>query len=344
MSADTKSDHENDSNVGGVQKIAEHSADEADHPAGDHKHDDGHKHSSSHPHSHGDARKLSRKRLLAVLALTGSFMIAEAIAGFITGSLSLIADAGHMLGDVAALSLAVIAGWLSAKPASASRTYGYHRSEILAALANSVLMVLISIFVFIEAIGRLTNPPEVHSVPMLIVASLGLCVNIFSMRLLTSSADKSLNARAAYLEVFSDMIASVGVVAAAVIMMTTGWYMADPLLSGTLAIFILWRTWGLLKESIDILMENAPAHVHLDELSKEIGAIPGVVSVHDLHVWTITSGMISMSGHVSIDDTAESSTVLNQIKTLLNNKYEIKHSTIQLETAGSTSCNNVCAI
>lgn len=313
-----------------VENHAEH---DHDHKAGSH----------SHGHSHGDAKKLSKTRLFTVLGLTGSFMIIEAVGGFMTGSLSLVADAGHMLGDVAALALAVFAMWLSSKPANASRTFGYHRSEILAALANSVMLVVISIFVFGEAISRFSSPPAVQSMPMLIVAIGGLIVNLISMRLLTDSAEKSLNAKAAYLEVFSDMISSAGVIVTSIVMMNTGWYIADPLLSAFLAVFILWRTWGLLKESIDILMENAPEHVNLQELTAAIAAVPGVVAVHDLHVWTITSGMISMSGHVAIQENADPESILDQLKELLEHKYEIDHTTIQLERENKArKCNDIC--
>lgn len=313
--------------------VENHAEQDHDHKAGSH----------SHGHSHGDAKKLSKTRLFTVLGLTGSFMIIEAVGGFMTGSLSLVADAGHMLGDVAALALAVFAMWLSSKPANASRTFGYHRSEILAALANSVMLVVISIFVFGEAISRFSSPPAVQSMPMLIVAIGGLIVNLISMRLLTESAEKSLNAKAAYLEVFSDMISSAGVIVASIVMMNTGGYIADPLLSAFLAVFILWRTWGLLKESIDILMENAPEHVNLQELTAAIAAVPGVVAVHDLHVWTITSGMISMSGHVAIQENADPESILDQLKELLEHKYEIDHTTIQLERENKArKCNDIC--
>lgn len=313
--------------------VENHAEQDHDHKAGSH----------SHGHSHGDAKKLSKTRLFTVLGLTGSFMIIEAVGGFMTGSLSLVADAGHMLGDVAALALAVFAMWLSSKPANASRTFGYHRSEILAALANSVMLVVISIFVFGEAISRFSSPPAVQSMPMLIVAIGGLIVNLISMRLLTDSAEKSLNAKAAYLEVFSDMISSAGVIVTSIVMMNTGWYIADPLLSAFLAVFILWRTWGLLKESIDILMENAPEHVNLQELTAAIAAVPGVVAVHDLHVWTITSGMISMSGHVAIQENADPESILDQLKKLLEHKYEIDHTTIQLERENKArKCNDIC--
>lgn len=320
----------------------------------EHKHEHGSacgshsKHSSSgHGHGghhHADARKLSRKRIFAVLLMSGTFMIVEAVTGFLTGSLALIADAGHMLGDVAALALAFFAIWLTSQPAGPSRTYGYHRSEILAALANSVLLVLISIYVLFEAVQRFAHPPEIQSTTMLIVAVLGLCINFISMRLLSDSSDKSLNARAAYLEVVSDMLASVGVIIAAVVMMTTGWYLADPIISSVLSLFILWRTWGLLKESIDILMESAPGHVDLTQLSNAILQVEGVIAVHDMHVWTITSGLIAMSGHVSIVKGTDSERVLDELNELLEHDFSITHTTIQLETeTKAQKCNDICA-
>lgn len=307
----------------------------------DHKHESG----SAHAHHHADTRKIDRKRLLFVIMLSGSFMIVEAVSGFLTGSLALIADAGHMLGDVAALALAFFAIWLSSRPAGPSRTYGFHRSEILAALANSVLLVLISIFVLFEAIQRFAHPPEVQSTQMLVVAVIGLCINLVSMSLLSDGQANSLNSKAAYLEVMSDMLASIGVILAAAIMMTTGWYIADPIISSVLAVFILWRTWGLLKESIDILMENAPGHVDLEDLSQSMLAVDGVLAVHEMHVWTITSGIISMSGHVTITKEADPERLLDNLKHIIEHHFGIVHTTIQLETeSASKRCNDTCAI
>lgn len=310
------------------------------------KHEKHEKHEhASHGHHHHDARKISRQRLLAVLGLSGTFMLVEAAAGFYTGSLALIADAGHMLGDVAALALAYFAIWLSSQPAGPTRTYGYHRSEILAALANSVLLVVISIFVLVESLRRFASPPEIHSEQMLIVAVIGLCINLISMRLLSDGSSDSLNARAAYLEVVSDILASIGVILAAAIMMTTGWYLADPVISAVLSLFIMLRTWGLIKESIDILMESAPGHVDLEELSNSFLKVEGVLAVHDLHVWTITSGMVAMSGHVTVQKDANSEQILDNLKHLLEQDFSISHTTIQLETDTATrKCNDICAI
>jgi len=310
-----------------------------------HGHDHQHEQEATHAHHHANARKMDRRRLLAVILISGSFMIVEAVAGFWTGSLALIADSGHMLGDVAALALAFFAIWLSSRPAGPSRTYGYHRSEILAALANSVLLVLISIFVLFEAVQRFAHPPEVHSTQMLVVAVIGLCINLVSMHLLFDGQANSLNTKAAYLEVVSDMLASIGVILAAAIMMTTGWYIADPIISSVLALFILMRTWGLLKESIDILMESAPGHVDLEELSQSILGVDGVLAVHEMHVWTITSGIVSMSGHVTINKGADPEQLLDNLKHILEHHFGIAHTTIQLETeSASKRCNDTCGI
>lgn len=305
----------------------------------------GHEHARGHGHSHGhfDAKEQNRGRMMIVLVLTGAFMFIEAAAGFYTGSLALIADAGHMLGDVAAIALALFAFWLSSRPAGPSRTFGYHRSEILAALANSVLLVIISVLVLFEACQRFFQPPAVESGPMLIVALAGLILNFISLKLLSSGAGTSLNAKAVYLEVFSDMLASIGVIAAGLIMMFTGWYLVDPILSAVLSISIIFRTWGLLKESVDILMESAPSHVDLSELNASMLKVPGVVAIHDLHVWTITSGVVSMSGHVTVGSGADADAILDQVKEILEHEFNITHTTIQIETS-RRRCNEMCVV
>jgi cobalt-zinc-cadmium efflux system protein len=312
----------------------------------DHEHDqkESNGHGHGHGHSHFDVRQQSRTKLSLVLGLTTLFMIVEAAAGFYSHSLALIADAGHMLGDVAALALALFAVWLASKPAGPSRTYGFHRTEILAALANSVLLVVISLAIFVEAIHRFTQPPEVMSGPMLIVAVLGLLVNLLSMKLLAGKND-SLNARAAYLEVFSDMLASCAVIVAGLIIMFTGWYLVDPALSAILSIFIVTRTWGLLKESVDILMESAPKELDLTALSASFLQVDGVMEVHDLHVWTITSGLLALSCHITLKENADNERVLEKVNDLIKQDYKISHSTIQIESANSLhKCKDICAV
>lgn len=301
--------------------------------------------SAEHNHSHSEIRKKSRGKLTIVLALTTTFMVVEAVAGWYTGSLALIADAGHMLGDVAAIALALFAVWLSAKPAGKSRTYGFHRSEILAALANSVLLVVISLAIFCEAIHRFSQPPEIHSAPMLVVAVLGLIINLVSMKLLGAHTHSSLNARAAYLEVYSDMLASCAVIVAGLVIMFTGWYLADPILSAILSIFIVTRTWGLLKESVNILMESAPSEFDIEALNKAFLSVENVEQVHDLHVWTITSGLIAMSCHLTIEPKADSQAVLHQVNAVLERDFKITHTTIQIESADSErKCSDICAV
>ena len=300
---------------------------------------------NKHGHDHFEVRQQSRSKLTIVLVLTTGFMVVEAVAGWYTGSLALIADAGHMLGDVAALALALFAVWLSSKPAGRSRTYGFHRSEILAALANSVLLVVISIAIFCEAIHRFSLPHEIQSTPMLVVAVLGLIVNLISMKLLGAHSHGSLNAKAAYLEVFSDMLASCAVIVAGLVIMFTGWYLADPILSAILSIFIVSRTWGLLKESVEILMESAPREFDLEALTKAFLTADGVVQVHDLHVWTITSGLLAMSCHLTIEPKANSQAVLTQVNALMEKDFKISHTTIQIELADSErKCNDICTV
>lgn len=313
----------------------------------DHDHDSAQQEVAGHGHghSHFDVRQQSRTKLTLVLGLTTLFMVVEAAAGFYSHSLALIADAGHMLGDVAALALALFAVWLASKPAGPSRTFGFHRTEILAALANSVLLVVISLAILVEAIQRFTQPPEVMSGPMLIVAVLGLLVNLLSMKLLGGHDQNSLNAKAAYLEVFSDMLASCAVIVAGLIIMFTGWYLVDPALSAILSIFIVQRTWGLLKESVDILMESAPKELDLNALSAAFLKVDGVMEVHDLHVWTITSGLLALSCHIILKENADGERVLEQVNEFIKQDYKISHSTIQIESANSLhKCVDICKV
>lgn len=266
-----------------------------------------------------------------VLALTGCYMIVQVVAGLYTGSLALLADAGHLLTDIGSIMLALLAFWFSSRPSTAGKTYGYYRSEILAGLINGVLLVGISLFILYEAWKRLNNPPEVMSGPMLAVAIVGLVVNFFSAKLLHQDAGHSLNVKAAYLEVMSDLLATIGVILAAVIMLVTKWYMADPLISGLIGLMILPRTWGLLSECTNILMEGAPGHVDLEALRSAMLKVPGVVDVHDIHVWTITSGLDAMSGHVTIDKDSPPDAVLSHITDIAQDEFGLHHTTIQVE-------------
>jgi cobalt-zinc-cadmium efflux system protein len=266
-----------------------------------------------------------------VFGLTTTYMLAEAGGGFLTGSLALLADAGHMLTDAAALGLALFAIRYSERPANPQKTFGYHRAEVLAALVNAVVLLLISVFVLYEAWRRFSHPPKVMSVPMLGIALLGLIVNFIGMRLLSGSAEHSLNVKAAYLEVLSDMLGSIGVIAASAIMITTGWYLADPIFGAAIGLFIVPRTWKMLKDTAHILMEGVPANVNLQLLQEEMLRVPGVTTVHDIHVWTLTSGLDSISGHVCVANPKDGILILSQLREMLRERFGISHITIQIE-------------
>ncbi len=282
-------------------------------------------------HDHASAGMRHRARLIVVLGLTTSFMIVEAVVGFLTNSLVLIADAGHMLTDVAGLSLALLAIWFAQRPANARKTYGYYRAEILGALANAMLLFAIAGYIFYEAARRFQNPPEVSSVPLLVVASLGLCVNIAGAAMLIGGAKESLNVRGAFLEVAGDLLGSLGAIAAGIIIITTGWRYADPLFAAAVGLFILPRTWNLLRGALDVLFEGTPPHIGMPDVQQTMLGVEGVQSVHDLHVWTVTSGFVALSGHVEVRDSVDGDAVLVAMRSQLHDRFDIDHVTIQVE-------------
>lgn len=240
-----------------------------------------------------------------------------------------------MLTDVGGLALALFAIWFASRPASPSKTYGYLRTEVLAALANAVVLLLLTAYILYEAYQRFLEPPEVLSLPMLVVAVVGLVVNLISMRLLAAGSEESLNLKGAYFEVLADMLGSIGVIASALIIMFTGWTLADPIIGAAIGLFIVPRTWVLLNHSINILLEGAPAGLDFARLEKSLRELPSVVEVHDLHVWTITSGVEAMSGHLVVTDEVEQQSVLRAAQTVLHEQFGIDHSTIQIETAAT---------
>jgi cobalt-zinc-cadmium efflux system protein len=272
------------------------------------------------------------ERLIWVLGLTLAFMVLEVIGGLWTGSLALLADAGHMLTDVGALCMSLLAAWFAQRPPTAVNTYGYFRSEILAALANGVVLFLVAGSIVYEAARRLWAPPAILSGPMLVIAVLGLGVNLLGMALLHRGAGESLNLRSAYLEVFSDALGSLGVIMAAVIIQATGVYLVDPLISAAIGLGILPRTWGIMRQALHILMEGVPPHLDIREIEAAMVAVPGVRAVHDLHVWTLTSGKEAMSSHVVVDDLTAGDRILRELHKLLHERFGIEHTTIQLET------------
>ena len=287
-------------------------------------------------HDHGATLTVSatgrhRGRLVWALALTLTYMAAEVVGGLLTGSLALLADAAHMLTDAGGLVLALLAIRFAEWPATPQKTYGYLRAEILSALLNAVVLLFLTIYILYEAYRRFVNPPEVIGGPMLAVAAVGLIVNLVSMRLLAAGSSESLNVQGAYFEVLSDMLGSLGVIVAALIVMFTGWKLADPLIGAGIGLFIVPRTWRLLKQTTHILLEGVPPKVDLNLLEHRLREIDGVAEVHDLHVWTITSGMDAMSGHLVVTDMGKAAQILRKAREAMATGFHIDHVTIQIE-------------
>lgn len=287
--------------------------------------------------SHGHVTSASgrnKKNLAIVFGLTTFYLAVEVVGGFWTGSLALLADAGHMLTDVAGVGLALLAIWFAEKPATPDRTYGYYRFEILAALCNAVVLIVISLYILYEAYQRFRNPPEVQSTGMLGVAAVGLVVNLIGMYILRAGSSDSLNMKGAYFEVLSDMLTSIGVIIAGVIMLTTGWYYADPLISAGIGLFILPRTWSLLKDAVGVLIEGTPADVDLAKLRASLETIEGVAGIHDLHVWSLTSGMNALSVHTVLENDNEHDAVMMRVHDFVTKNFKISHVTVQTECRG----------
>lgn len=276
-----------------------------------------------------------RKNLVRALALTSAFMAVEVVGGLWTGSLALLADAGHMLTDAGGLALALLAIRFSERPRTPQKTYGYVRMEVLSALTNAVVLLMLTLYIFYEAYQRYLNPPEILGGPMLAVAATGLVVNLISMKLLSAGSQKSLNVKGAYFEVLGDMLGSLGVLVAAAIVIFTGWKLADPLIGAGIGLLIVPRTWNLLKQAIHILMEGTPPEVDVALLERALLAIPGVTAVQDLHVWTITSGIDSMSGHLVVQDTADTKAVLASARKAMTTQFGLSHTTIEIDSAGT---------
>jgi cobalt-zinc-cadmium efflux system protein len=287
---------------------------------------------SAHGSHHHSAAGASRGRLLIVLALVVGYLAVEVAGSLFTNSLALLADAGHMLTDAVGVGLALLAIQFAARPASPSKSYGYYRLEILAAMANAVLLFGVAAYILYEAYQRFTDPPAVVSVPMLAIAGVGLAVNLVSMRLLAGGAEKSLNVRGAYLEVMGDFLGSVAVLVAAVVILLTGWAYADPIASVLIAVLILPRTWALVREAVDVLLQATPRGVDLDEVRAHLLRAQGVADAHDLHAWALTSGMNVVSAHIIVEPGADPASVLDEVCACLSDDFDMEHSTIQLET------------
>jgi cobalt-zinc-cadmium efflux system protein len=274
----------------------------------------GHHHHHHHGHGHAHGRAANQKRLGIVLVLVLVYMVAEVVGGILTNSLALLADAGHMLSDAAALGLSMFAIWISQRPPSGRRTYGYYRTEILAALVNGATLVAISLFIMVEAVRRMGAPPEVHGSLMMWIAVGGLLVNLAGLWILNAGKSDSLNVRGAWLHVLSDALGSVGVIVAGALIWGLGWNWADPVASIVISLLVLYSAWALLKETVAVLMEEAPGHIDVDEVRDAIIAVPSVLAVSDLHVWTITSGMVSLSSPSAPRATVASRGVRRQLQ------------------------------
>ena len=275
-------------------------------------------------------RAESRRRIRTVLAITAGVMVAEAFGGWLAHSLALLADAGHMLADVAALGLSLVVASLAQRPVTAERTFGLMRLEILAALVNGAALIVISIGVAVEAVHRLRSPDPVNGVLLLSIAGVGLAANAAGAAILHRGHDHSLNQRGAYLHILSDLLGSLGAVVAGLVILATGWVQVDPLISLFISVLILGSAWRHVKEITDVLLEAAPAHVNLSDEHDCMVSITGVASVHDLHVWTVTSGVIAMSGHLVVQNPADNQRVLEAVQERLGT-MGIGHVTVQME-------------
>jgi len=287
-----------------------------------------HEHGAPGLHVH---REVGRRRLVFVLGLTAAFMLVELVGGLMANSLALMADAGHMLSDVAALGLSVFALAMARRPPTPGKSYGYLRIEILAALANGVALIVISALILWQAWHRFRAPEPIEGGLMLAVAGAGLLVNMIAAVLLHASSGYNLNVRGAYIHVLGDLLGSVAAIAAALIILTTGWLPADPLMSCVVAVLILIGSWRLLKESADVLLEGTPRDIDLGAVAGAIAEVPGVGGVSDLHVWTLTSGVLAMSGHARIEDLHDYTRILSDIHAAMHERFGISHVTVQLD-------------
>jgi cobalt-zinc-cadmium efflux system protein len=294
----------------------------------------GHDHSHSHGISATGTGK-HRKRLIAVLSITLALVLIQVIGAVISGSLALLADAGHMLSDAAGVFIALLAAWIATRPASDQRTYGYQRAEVLAALANALVLIVISVVIFTEAIRRIGSAPDVQTDVMFWAAVLGAVANLVSLLILRGAQKESLNVRGAYLEVLGDLLGSFAVIIAAVVIMVTGFQTADTIASMLIAVMILPRAWHLLRDVVDVLLEATPKGVEVQMIREHILSVEGVVSVHDIHIWTITSGVPVFSAHVVVEDDVLSARgadqVLDKLGTCLGSHFDTEHCTFQLE-------------
>ena len=284
-------------------------------------------------HAHGFSGDRGARGLAIALVLNAIYTLIEAVVGFTSGSLALVADAGHNFSDVLALGLALGAVWLAARPATANRSFGYKRAEILAALANALTLVVIAVLIFVEATRRFSSPPDVPGIDLIVVATIGLAINAVGAALVFRRGGENLNLRASFLHLAGDAIGSLGVIAAGVIIITTGWPYADPLFSVLLGVLILASAWTVLRDSVLVLLEASPRGINADTVGRQLAAYPGVVNIHDLHVWEITSGFPALTAHVLVRPGDDCHRIRRELETLLHDRFDIEHTTLQVDHA-----------
>ncbi len=285
-------------------------------------------------HNHETHTNLNAGRPLKItLGLVLVIMVAEIIGGIFSNSLALLSDAGHMLTDALALGLSLFAMNLAKRPATPTKTFGYHRAEIMAALANGTVLVLVSVFIFYEAAQRFSELPAVKTPLMMVIAGIGLAANLAGLFLLRRGSAKSINIKAAFWHIIGDTLSSVGVIIAGVIIYFTGWYIADPILAVVIGVVILWGAVRIVREAVDILLESVPVHVRMEKVAAAVKKVPGVVDIHDVHIWTITSGIYALSAHLSIADqtVSQSGDIVTKVNEVLADDFNITHTTLQLE-------------
>jgi cobalt-zinc-cadmium efflux system protein len=310
-------------------------------------HSHSHDHSQHSGHGHGlgqGVREGQARGLVVVLVLVGVYMFAEVAGSFLTGSLALLADAGHTLSDVASLILGLFAVWMAQRPASQNRTYGHTRVEILAALAQGVALVAVAIMIFREGAGRITAAPEVNGLGMMLVASGGLAVNAIGMYILDRGRQDSLNIRGVWLHLATDALGSLGVIAAGAAVWAFGWAWADAAIAMVISGLVLYSAWQLLRDAVDILMESAPGHLDVEEIRTAMADLPDVTSVHDLHVWTIGNAEVALSTHLVSPAASDPGDLLREVRDLLAERFGVRHTTVQIEVDDGTEadCEGAC--
>ncbi len=292
----------------------------------------------NHNHARCSVRERGKSRLRLVLVLTSLFFVVEVLGGLWTNSLALLSDAGHMLSDMFALGLSMFAFWLSSRKPSPTKTYGYYRFEVVAAFINGVLLILIALWIFGEAYSRFQEPAAVKSVPMLVIAVLGLMINLLGIYLLHEIGTKNINIRGAMFHLIGDAAGSVGAITAAIAISLTGWTFFDPLVSVLIGLLIIYSAWRLLWDVVNILMQGVPPHIDLDGIKQEMLSVDGVIGMCDLHIWSLTSEMESLSAHVVVEDMGRNKEILEKLTCLIRDKFGINHVTLQIEDEGVGTC------